>query len=313
MIDAAIVEHARSTRIEDELARRGIRLRGGVDRCGPCPRCGGKDRFSVNLKKQVFNCRGCGAAGDVIALVQHIDSSDFKEAVAMLAGPAPPRKRAPGASHGEPGHRDSAGAAKAADNAAKAAWLWGLREPISEDCPAGLYLRRTRGYHGPIPSTFGYLPANGRHPPAMIAAFGFCDEPEPGLIAPPAIVSGIHLTRLTPEGEKIAGDKPKIMLGPSAGLPIVLAPANDRLAIYITEGIEDGLYVREAYATGVWVAGSNGRMPGIAAALPDYVECVRIFAHRDNPDDGGAGIRYAQEAARLIAANGVDVKIHPFG
>jgi hypothetical protein len=101
----------------------------------------------------------------------------------------------------------------------------------------------------------------------MVAAFGFCDEPEPGLIAPPAIVTGIHLTRLTPEGEKIAGDKLKIMLG---------------------------------------------RMPGIAAALPDYVECVRIFAHRDNPDDGGAGIRYAQEAARLIAAKGVDVKIHPF-
>ena len=68
------------------------------------------------------------------------------------------------------------------------------------------------------------------------------------------------------------------------------------------------MYVREAYATGVWVAGSNGRMPGIAAALPDYVECVRIFAHRDNPDDGGAGIRYAQEAARLIAANRINVK-----
>jgi phage/plasmid primase-like uncharacterized protein len=136
----------------------------------------------------------------------------------------------------------------------------------------------------------------------MVAAFGFCDEPEPGLIAPPAIVTGIHLTRLTPEGEKIAGDKLKIMLGPSAGLPIVLAPANDGLAIYITEGIEDGLYVREAYGTGVWVAGSAGRMPGIAAALPDYVECVRIFAHRDNPDDGGAGIRYAQEVARLIVA-----------
>jgi hypothetical protein len=85
----------------------------------------------------------------------------------------------------------------AADNAATAAWLWGLREPISEDCPAGLYLRRTRGYHGPIPPTLGYLPANGKHPPAMIAAFGFCEEPEPALIAPPAIVTGIHLTRLT--------------------------------------------------------------------------------------------------------------------
>ena len=194
--------------------------------------------------------------------------------------------------------RDSGGAAKAADNAAKAAWLWSCRVPVTEGCPAWLYLRRGRRFDGLIPPTLGYLPPNSKYPSAMLAAFGFCDEPEPGLIAPPAIVTGIHLTRLTPEGEKIAGDKPKIMLGPSAGLPIVLAPANDGLAIYIAEGIEDGLHVREAYGTGVWVAGSAGRMPGIAAALPDYVECVRIFAHRDNPDDGGTGIRYAQEAAK---------------
>jgi hypothetical protein len=76
-----------------------------------------------------------------------------------------PQKSATCARHGAAGHRDSGGPAKAADNAATAAWLWGLREPISEDCPAGLYLRRTRGYHGPIPSALGYLPANGRHPP----------------------------------------------------------------------------------------------------------------------------------------------------
>src|SRR5437870_1154020 len=74
---------------------------------------------------------------------------------------------------------DSGGPAKAADNAAKAAWLWSRREPISENCPAGLYLRQTRRYGGPIPPTLGYLPPNGEHPPAMIAAFGFCEEPEP--------------------------------------------------------------------------------------------------------------------------------------
>jgi phage/plasmid primase-like uncharacterized protein len=299
VIDAAIVEHARSTRIEDELARRGIRLRGGVDRCGPCPRCGGKDRFSVNLKKQVFNCRGCGAAGDVIALVQHIDSSDFKEAVAMLAGPAPPRKRAPGARHGEPG-----GAAKAADNAAKAAWLWSRREPVSESCPAGLYLRRTRCYGGPIPSTLGYLPANGKHPPAMIAAFGVCEEPEPGVIDPPTDVTGVHITRLTPDGRKAPDDKPKIMVGPMSGLPIMLAPVNDGLGLAITEGIDDGLSVFEETGLGVWAAGTAGNMPKVAAAIPSYVECATIFAHRDE-----TGMRFAKEAARVIAAMGVEVHI----
>jgi hypothetical protein len=96
VIDAAIVEHARSTRIEDELARRGVSLRGrGGERCGPCPRCGGDDRFSINAKKQVWNCRGCATGGGDVALVQHIDGLDFMEAVATLAGaaPAPGRER----------------------------------------------------------------------------------------------------------------------------------------------------------------------------------------------------------------------------
>jgi phage/plasmid primase-like uncharacterized protein len=71
---------ALAVRIEDEIARRGIKLRGVVDRCGPCPRCGGTDRFSINTKKQVFNCRG-SEGGDVIALVQHIDGCGFLDAV----------------------------------------------------------------------------------------------------------------------------------------------------------------------------------------------------------------------------------------
>jgi hypothetical protein len=86
-----------------------------------------------------------------------------------------------------------------------------------------LYLRRGRRFDGPIPPTLGYLPANGKHPPAMIAAFGFCEEPEPGVIDPPAIVAGVHITRLTLYGGKTAFDPVKIMLGPSAGLPIVVA------------------------------------------------------------------------------------------
>jgi hypothetical protein len=86
---AAWAEQARMVRIEDEIARRGIKLRGRVDRCGPCPRCGGgRDRFSINLKKQVWNCRICARGGDVIALVQHLDGVGYLDAIAHLAGPA---------------------------------------------------------------------------------------------------------------------------------------------------------------------------------------------------------------------------------
>jgi len=70
---------ARAVRIEDEIERRGIPLkRVGSERIGPCPKCGGDDRFSINTSKQVFNCRGCGARGEVIDLVMFLDSVGFR-------------------------------------------------------------------------------------------------------------------------------------------------------------------------------------------------------------------------------------------
>jgi hypothetical protein len=78
--------------INRELERRGITLRRqGTELVGPCPRCGGDDRFAININKQVFNCRGCGAAGDVIDLVMFLDSCDFVHAGTTLAGEPPPK------------------------------------------------------------------------------------------------------------------------------------------------------------------------------------------------------------------------------
>ena len=34
---------------------------------GPCPACGGNDRFGVNVIKNIWNCRQCAKGGDVIA------------------------------------------------------------------------------------------------------------------------------------------------------------------------------------------------------------------------------------------------------
>jgi phage/plasmid primase-like uncharacterized protein len=101
-----IIDLAKAVPIELEIARRGAKLLGrGFERCGPCPVCGGRDRFSINLKKQVWNCRGCSKGGDVLDLVQHLDSADFKTAVQTLAGterrPIIPTKtsRAPSRGH----------------------------------------------------------------------------------------------------------------------------------------------------------------------------------------------------------------------
>ena len=86
MIPSDLIQHAEAVRIEDEVERRGIKLVGRVDRCGPCPQCGGKDRFSINVRKQVFLCRGCAARGNVIALVRFLDGCGFHEALERLTG-----------------------------------------------------------------------------------------------------------------------------------------------------------------------------------------------------------------------------------
>ena len=87
----AWAEQARAVPIQREIERRGIKLSGAVDRCGPCPNCGGTDRFSINTKKEIWNCRGCNVGGDVIALVQHLDGVDFIGACKTLAGEPPPK------------------------------------------------------------------------------------------------------------------------------------------------------------------------------------------------------------------------------
>src|SRR6516165_10496540 len=83
------IDQAHAVPIEDELARPDIRLNGKVERAGPCPKCGGDDRFAINIKKQLFNCRNCKTGGDVIDFVQWLDGVEFLEACTTLAGPPP--------------------------------------------------------------------------------------------------------------------------------------------------------------------------------------------------------------------------------
>lgn len=82
----ARARHAREVPIEQEIDRRGILLKGRNEKVGPCPVCGGSDRFGVNVSKGLWNCRGCNKGGDVIELVRHVDSCDFLTAIERLAG-----------------------------------------------------------------------------------------------------------------------------------------------------------------------------------------------------------------------------------
>ncbi len=218
----------------------------------PCPLCGPTRQSPKKQCKPVlriwcldagfatFHCARCGACGHV------------RDGSAVRLDPAAIER-----SKTEAAERELIASTS---RLRKAGWLWSMRQSLLGSI-AETYLREFRGYSGhilpPLPATLGFLPARGDHGPAMIAAFGIPLEPEPGLlvIADDA-VRGVHLTRLAPDGMGKAGtDADKIMIGRSAGSPIVLAPANDLLGIAVTEGIEDALSVHLATGLGAWAAG----------------------------------------------------------
>lgn len=62
--------------------------RGGAEWTGPCPQCGGTDRFSINTRKDLFQCRRCGAAGDQVRLVEFVRGIGFRAALDWLCGPS---------------------------------------------------------------------------------------------------------------------------------------------------------------------------------------------------------------------------------
>jgi hypothetical protein len=263
----------------------------------PCPLCGPLRRKPGSQRKQVlriwrnepafatYHCARCGEKGYV------------RDGTAVSLDPA-----AIARAKAEVAERDRV---LAAERLSKAKWLWAKRRSIYGSL-AETYLREARGYQGAIPSTLAFLPARGEYGPAMIAAFGIPDEPEPGhiTIADDA-VRGVHLTRLAPDGSDKAGtDKDKIMIGMSADWPIVLAAPNDLLGLAVTEGIENALSVHEVTGLGAWAGGSASRLPALASAIPDDIETVKIIM-----DDDADGRRFSGELAARLSDRNIEVRL----
>ena len=162
-----------------------------------------------------------------------------------------------------------------------------------------------RGIDCPLPPALAFLPpAKPEHHPALIAAYGVPEEPEPGLLAEPRHVEAVHLILLKPDGSgKADVGRPKISIGSHAGLAIVLAPPNDLLGLAIAEGIEDALSVHAATGLGAWAAGGATFMPALAAHVPSYIECVTVVV-----DDDNAGHRSADELASRLNQRALQVE-----
>jgi hypothetical protein len=211
------IARARAVQCVDEIARRSHGLkRHGHELIGPCPVCGGTDRFSINIRKSVFYCRKSGKGGDAIAMVQYLDGADFLGACETLLNEPPPS--------GESGRRaDPADVARrqqeARDNAAardrddneyrrkeirRAREIWNAAAPISGSI-AERYLEhrgirpapgaKVRSHHRLDYWYFrkGQNGAEGElisihQGPAMVAA----------IQGPDGLFAGIHITYLDP-------------------------------------------------------------------------------------------------------------------
>ena len=248
----------------------------------PCPACGPCRRSAANRIRtvmriwtrgdgtQAFNCIRCGAKGS-------LKSDAWTGPSSRLTATTDEQRRITLAQR-----------------------LWRTSAPLSQTS-AETYLRQARRYQGPLPATLRYLPASGKHPRALIAAFGLTTETPDGESVAPDTPPAVHLTRLAPDGLSRFG---KIMIGLVSGHPIVLAPVNDGLGLVITEGIEDALSLHEATGLGAWAAGSAIHMTKLADAIPGYVTCVTLAQ-----DDDDAGRTAASTLGAALVARGVEVRV----
>ncbi|MER9936125.1 toprim domain-containing protein [Mesorhizobium sp. M0088] len=182
--------------------------------------------------------------------------------------------------------------------------IYARRRPI-EDSLGEVYFRQHRKITCRLPATMGFLPGDGRYPPAVVMPFGLAHEVEPGLLAiRPEAIMAVHLTRLTSGGDKHTVNA-KLMIGHGAqGFPIVVAPPNDLLGLAITEGVEDALSVHEATGLGAWAAGSASRLPALAGIVPGYIDCVTVLA-----DDDAAGRRHAPALVERLVQRGIQAEL----
>jgi putative DNA primase/helicase len=299
-----IVDAARAVRVEHEIVLRGgLNLkRFGSELIGSCPRCGGVDRFAVSIAKQGFLCRGCNAAGDVIAFVQPVDGVDFRTAVRTLAGFDNTRPEMGGRKSKTPkiDPRPIELATQSVVNAQNTKWalkVWNDATAISgtlgerylhgrglRDLPAGDDVLR---FH----SCCLYGKARA---PCLISLYRDIATDEP---------RAISRTALDAAGGKVG----RMSLGPIGGAAVKLDDYTDvELGLVVGEGLETCLAARQLGFRPVWSLGSPNAIRNFEVL--GGVEALTVLVDNDPPKNGRqAGPDAALECSERWRAAGVEV------
>ena len=277
------------------LASIGVPAKALRNKHGPCPVCGGKDRFRFDDKggNGTFICSHCGA-GTGVKLVELMLKVDFRDAAREIEkhlGDAPIMPTSDGQRADDAKRRNEMDA------------LWKRARPIEPEDAAGLYLNKRIGLTT-FPSTLRFVADEryaeaGSRPtwqPAMIARVDPSDE---------ARATGeraaLHRTYLDGYGGKAEVGSPRKMLGSMpTGAAVRLMPHADILGI--SEGIETALAAAALFNVPVWAALTADLL--LAWEPPTSVSTIMIFGDNDVSFTGQAA---AFGLARRLKAKGLTV------
>lgn len=225
----AIAERANG-RWRDILSTLGVPPKCLVNRHGPCPICGGKDRFRWDNKqgKGTFFCSNCGAGSGakLLMLAKGWDYKRCAEEIEKVIGSAKVEAS-----------REVMSDAKLREAMQS---RWKRAERVLPGSPVDLYLQKRLGRQIEVPSTL--RSDAGR--PAMVAI----------VQAPDDVAATAHITLLTEDGEKAPTDKVRLFMPGSIamGSAVRLGPAGEQLGI--AEGIETALAASILHKVPVWAA-----------------------------------------------------------
>jgi len=254
--------------------------------------------FWVNDEIGRYGCHGCDAAGDVIQFVMDTESLPFSEAIERLEQGYVPARHA---------RELSRSGADNSRNVERARKIWMAAQPI-QGTPAETYLAkralRLENLPEPVCLRFDHLSHDGSAElhPTLIAL----------IQAPDGSFGGIQRTYLTEAGDKLDPHNAKRSLGNLRGNAIRVwededDPFKEPKNIYLCEGLEDGLSLARMYMDGnIYVAAGAGMMRSVE--LPRSCKTLTIV-----PDNDAAGLRAAEDAAKVFRMRGLEVYIEqPF-